>query len=97
LLRTLATCRPRSRLQLLPDDSPLDAQLRHLWPQLQAAGSLPEALTWEEFAQQFAVFQANYAAMQAYAPRPFAQPVHLIAAKNSARGRRTNGWAGRNT
>src|SRR5690606_36344081 len=60
---------------------------------LQATGNLPEALTWEEFAQQFAVFQANYAAMQAYGPRPYAQPVHLFTAKDSAKGQKDK-WLG---
>ncbi|MBK8901319.1 MAG: non-ribosomal peptide synthase/polyketide synthase [Anaerolineaceae bacterium] len=84
---------PKTKLNLLPDGASIDAQLRHLWPQLQAAGHLPEELTWDEFARQFTVFQANYAAMQAYGPRPFAHPVQLIVAKNSAR-RQKDKWLG---
>ena len=61
--------------------------------ELQAAGNLPDELTWDEFEQQFAVFQANYAAMQTYVPRPFTQPVQLIVSKNSAKGQKDK-WLG---
>ncbi|MCB8981032.1 MAG: amino acid adenylation domain-containing protein, partial [Ardenticatenaceae bacterium] len=84
---------PKKRPSLLPDNASVADQLQHLWPQLQAAGNLPDELTWDEFEQQFAVFQANYAAMQTYVPRPFTQPVQLIVSKNSAKGQKDK-WLG---
>jgi thioesterase domain-containing protein len=84
---------PSVQPTLLPDEASLDAQLRHLWPQLQATGNLPAGLTFQDLQHQFAVFQANYAAMQAYQPQKYRLPVSLIVAKASAKLGR-NKWLG---
>ncbi|MCA9944893.1 MAG: hypothetical protein KC449_15515, partial [Anaerolineales bacterium] len=84
---------PKAQPTLLPDGANLDAQLRHLWPQLQATGNLPAGLTLADLQHQFAVFQANYTAMQTYRPRKYRLPVQLIAAKASAKAER-NKWLG---
>ena len=84
---------PSVQPTLLPDEASLDAQLRHLWPQLQATGNLPTGLTFQDLQHQFAVFQANYAAMQAYRPQKYRLPVQLVAAKTSAKSVR-NKWLG---
>ncbi|MAT97566.1 MAG: hypothetical protein CL608_10525 [Anaerolineaceae bacterium] len=84
---------PSVRPTLLPDEASLDAQLRHLWPQLQATGNLPAGLTFQDLQHQFAVFQANYAAMQTYQPQKYRLPVNLITAKASAKSVR-NKWLG---
>ncbi len=84
---------PNDKPSLLADEVDINAQLRHLWPQLQATGNIPPALTLQDVQQQFAVFRTNYAAMQAYQVRPYSLPVHLIAAKASARSVRDK-WLG---
>ncbi len=84
---------PSVQPTLLPDEASLEAQLRHLWPQLQATGNMPAGLTLRDLQHQFAVFQANYAAMQAYEPEKYALPVNLITAKTSAKSVR-NKWLG---
>jgi thioesterase domain-containing protein len=84
---------PSIQPTLLPDEASLDAQLRHLWPQLQATGNLPAGVTFQDLQHQFAVFQANYAAMQTYQPQKYRLPVNLITAKASAKSVR-NKWLG---
>jgi thioesterase domain-containing protein len=84
---------PAVQPTLLPDEASLEAQLRHLWPQLQAMGNLPSGLTFQDLQHQFAVFQANYTAMQTYQPQKYSLPVNLITAKASAKSVR-NKWLG---
>jgi thioesterase domain-containing protein len=84
---------PSVQPTLLPDEASLEAQLRHLWPQLQATGNLPTGLTFQDLQHQFAVFQANYGAMLAYRPQKYKLPVSLIVAKASAKSGR-NKWLG---
>jgi thioesterase domain-containing protein len=84
---------PRVQPSLLPDEANIDAQLRHLWPQLQATGNLPAGLTLQDLQHQFTVFRANYAAMQAYQPQKYQLPVNIITAKASAKSVRDK-WLG---
>ncbi|MCZ7672437.1 MAG: alpha/beta fold hydrolase [Chloroflexi bacterium] len=84
---------PSVKLTLLPDEAETGMQLQHLWQQLQETGDLPPALTLADLQQQFAVFRANYAAMQAYKPQRYSQPVHMIVAKDSAKSVRSK-WLG---
>ena len=84
---------PAAKPTLLPDEAAIEAQLRHLWPQLQATGKLPAGLMLQDLMQQFDVFQANYAAMLAYTPRKYALPVNMIVSKASAKSVRSR-WLG---